>query len=103
MTGYYDPYRGPVPGTIETGVPTAPPEWGSEAIPMTQMGVAAAVAPGGRNSPAPQQIAFDHGRQSPGPYAAYDAYGGGVGGRMSPGPQVAYNTGAMSPTPGART
>lgn len=101
MSGYYDPYRGPVPGTIENGVPTAPPEWGSEAIPMTQMGVAApAPALGGRSSPGPQ-MAYDHGRRSPGPYVAYDAYGGGVSGRMSPGPQVAYNVGTASPAPGA--
>ena len=69
ITGYYDPYRGPVLGTIENGVPTAPPEWGTEAIPMTQMGVP--MAPG-RNSPGPQ-MSYDLGRRSPGPYAAYDA------------------------------
>jgi hypothetical protein len=75
---------------------------------MTQMGVAAAAAvPGGRNSPAPQQIAYDPGRRSPGPYAVYDAYGPGPAGppsgRMSPGPQMAYNAGSMSPAPGPRT
>ena len=83
-------------------MPAGQPEWGSEAIPMTQM--AAAALPG-RNSPTPQPIPYEHGRRSPGPYAAYDAYGGGVGhgpsGRMSPGAQVAYNAGNMSPVPGA--
>lgn len=111
VTGYYDPYRGPVPGSIEQG-PTSS-EWGSEAIPMTQMSTGT-----GRMSPAPQvaygataalppqmdissAAAYDMtGRQSPGPYAAYAASGVAgqqLGGRISPGPQLAYNTGAMSP------
>ncbi|CAA7268175.1 unnamed protein product [Cyclocybe aegerita] len=85
--GYYDPYRGPVPGTIEHGGP----EWvGGEAIPMNQMG--------GRMSPGPHvaygaEPVYDAGRQSPGPQMAY-------GGRSSPGPQAAYG-GRMSPGPHA--
>jgi len=99
ITGYYDPYRGPVPGSIEQDAP-GPSEWGSEAIPMTQMNTGT-----GRMSPAPQMAygaaAYDTtGRQSPGPYAAYAAPGVAgqpLGGRISPGPQLAYHTGAMSP------
>ena len=86
---YYDPYKGPIPGTIDQG---ANQEWSGEAIPMTQMN------PTGRMSPGPN-IAYngEHvtgrqspygGRASPGPQAAY-------GGRMSPGPQAAY----VSPVP----
>jgi len=92
---YYDPYRGPVPGTLEHGQ-----EWGNDVIPMTQMG-------GGRMSPGPQAaygvggpVEYDvgphaayGGRSSPGPQAAY-------GGRMSPGPHAAYG-GAVSPAPPA--
>lgn len=82
--GYYDPYRGPVPNTLEHGV-----EWSGEAIPMTQM----AAANTGRMSPA--QNPYGAGRVSPGPQLAYDrslsgphaAYGAG---RMSPGPQMSY-------------
>jgi len=68
---------------------------------MTQMGVVVGAGPGGRNSPAP----YDLGRQSPGPYAAYDVHGSGVGvsGRFSPGPHLAYNVGTVSPVPGARS
>lgn len=95
---YYDPYRGPVPGTIEQG---AGQEWSGEAIPMTQMN------PTGRTSPGPN-VAYsaDHvtGRLSPGPQVAY---GGRVspapptyGGRMSPGLQAAYGA-SVSPVPQA--
>lgn len=87
---YYDPYRGPIPGTIEQGTGQ---EWGGEAIPMTQMN------PGGRMSPGPN-VAYSgehvagrlspgsqvpYGRASPGPQAAYP-------GRTSPGPQTAYTS-----------
>lgn len=89
---YYDPYHGPVPGTIEHGAPGAP-EWAGEAIPMTQLG--------GRMSPGPHaaygaEPIYDHnaGRQSPGPQVIY-------GGRTSPGPQAAYGGGRMSPGPHA--
>lgn len=104
-TGYYDPYRGPIPGTLEHGA--AAEEWHGEAIPMTQM---AAGPQGGRMSPGPQAAyggEYDVGRQSPGPQAAYGgrhspgpqaAYGGG---RVSPGPQAAYNAARMSPGPQA--
>lgn len=89
---YYDPYRGPIPGTIEQG---AGQESG-ESYPMTQMN------PGGRMSPGPN-AAYSEGRHSPGPQAAYGralspgpqaAYAG----RMSPGPQAAY-VGSTSPVP----
>lgn len=93
-TGYYDPYRGPVPGTLEHG---GGGEWAGEAIPMTQMAAGA-----GRMSPGPQaaydahavygaDTMYDPGRRSPGPQAAY-------GGRTSPGPQAAYG-GRTSPGP----
>lgn len=100
-TGFYDPYRGPVPGSIEQGVPPIT-EWGTEAIPMTQMGMAGRMSPGlhvAYGGPASDGIAYESGRRSPGPYAAY---GGGAppgvpySGRMSPGPQAAYN---ISPEP----
>jgi len=84
-TGYYDPYRGPIPGTLEHGVD----DYG-EAIPMTQMGPQAAYG-GGRNSPAH----FGAGRSSPGPQVAYTS------GRASPGPQIAYQVGRASPGPQA--
>lgn len=105
-TGYYDPYRGPVPGTIESGTN----DWQPEAYPMTQLG-----GPTGRASPAPDYM-YEGGRQSPAPGAMYGraspapqvAYGGRVspgpqaayGGRASPGPQVAYG-GRASPGPQA--
>lgn len=127
-TGYYDPYRGPVPGTLETGVPGG--EWGGEAIPMTQMnqpayGVEPAAYEVGRRSPGPQAAygvdpVYNSGRQSPGAQVAYGgrsspgpqaAYGGGRtspgpqaaygGGRSSPGPQAAYGNGRSSPGPQA--
>ncbi|KAG6832795.1 hypothetical protein H0H92_009413 [Tricholoma furcatifolium] len=103
-SGYYDPYRGPVPGTLEQGA--VADDWAGEVIPMTQM--AGRTSPGphaaygvagydtGRASPAPygaQQAAYG-GRNSPGPQAAY-------AGRASPGAQGAYNTGRASPGPQA--
>jgi len=81
-TGYYDPYNGPVPNTLEHRS-----DWSGEAIPMTQMAgpntgrMSPAQNPYGRASPGPQTA---YGRVSPGPQAAYGA------GRMSPGPQAAY-------------
>jgi len=105
-TGYYDPYRGPVPGTLDN----AAGDWQPEAYPMTQLG-----GPPGRASPAPDYM-HDAGRQSPGPASMYGrgspapqvAYGGRAspgpqalyGGRASPGPQVAYAQGRVSPGPG---
>ncbi|KAF9452337.1 hypothetical protein P691DRAFT_795042 [Macrolepiota fuliginosa MF-IS2] len=80
-TGYYDPYHGPVPGTIENGAS----DWQPEAYPMTQLG-----GPTGRGSPAPDYM-YEGGRQSP-------AVGGAMYGRSSPAPQVAY-TGRASPGP----
>jgi hypothetical protein len=98
-TGYYDPYRGPVPGTLEHGAD----DWAGEAIPMTQMA--------GRMSPGPHAAyggEYDVGRQSPGPQAAYGMGRTGspgpqaaYGGRASPGPQGAYSAGRMSPGPQA--
>jgi len=82
-TGYYDPYRGPVPNTLEHGT-----DWPGEAIPMTQM----AGANAGRMSPA--QAAYGAGRVSPGPQMAY-------GGRSSPAHQAPYAPGRMSPGPQA--
>ncbi|GBE87831.1 hypothetical protein SCP_1200560 [Sparassis crispa] len=96
--GYYDPYNGPVPQTIE-----------GEAIPMTQIAARSrSPMPGvmdGRRSPGPQAaFGYDAGRapspvlgpatglgippqparaRSPGP-------GGTYSGRASPGPQSAY-------------
>jgi len=66
---YYDPYRGPAPATAETGQ-----HWEGEAIPMNQM----QPQPAGRQSPGPYQ-AYDQGRASPGPqnmggYQTYDHY-----------------------------
>jgi len=106
-TGYYDPYRGPVPGTLENGAG----DWQPEAYPMTQLG-----GPTGRASPAPE-FTYQGGRQSPGPGAMYGRnspvpqapYGGRAspgpqalyGGRVSPGPQVAYAQGRASPGPNA--
>ncbi|RDB25654.1 hypothetical protein Hypma_006798 [Hypsizygus marmoreus] len=115
-TGYYDPYRGPVPGTLEHGAAAAD-DWAGEAIPMTQM----ANPHAGRMSPGAQAAYggdYDPGRRSPGPQAAYGrtspgaqvAYGGGrvspgpqvaYGGRASPGPNTAYAAGRMSPGPQA--
>jgi hypothetical protein len=83
---YYDPYRGPIPGTIEQG---AGQEWSGESIPMTQMNR------GGRTSPGPNAAYSGEGAYgralSPGPSTAY-------AGRMSPGPHTAYG-GSISPVP----
>lgn len=114
-TGYYDPYRGPIPGTLENGGSTGHEQWGAgsgmEAIPMTQLANPAL----GRASPAPQMAydptgaygAYAAGRASPSPSAAYRiaspapqaAYAGRAspgpgliyGGRASPGPQAAFD------------
>ena len=77
---YYDPYKGPIPGTIEQG---AGQEWSGESFPMTQMN------PGGRMSPGPNAAYSGDGRRSPGAQAAY-------GRTVSPGPEAAY-AGRMSP------
>ncbi|KAF8633225.1 hypothetical protein AX15_001460 [Amanita polypyramis BW_CC] len=85
--GYYDPYRGPVPGTLENGGN----DWPGEAIPMTQMNASARTM-----SPAPStNFVYDGGRQSPVPHLAYQGRGSpgpqvAYGGRASPGPQLAY-------------
>jgi hypothetical protein len=119
-TGYYDPYRGPVPNTFSDAasvdIPAGPGWSAAEAIPMTQM--ARSKSPGpqtaydGRRSPGPQQ-AYE-GRRSPGPQAAYapPAYvdervrspgpAAGFGGmappgRRSPGPQAAYDPTGYGP------
>jgi len=109
-TGFYDPYHGPIPGTIENGG-SAGPEWngGGEAYPMApmaqmgQMGRASPAPPphmvydqgyggmGGRSSPGPQ---MNYGRASPGPMAAYRTGSPApqtLAGRASPGPQMAYD------------
>ncbi|KAI0342722.1 hypothetical protein BDW22DRAFT_1302345, partial [Trametopsis cervina] len=81
---YYDPYRGPVPGTFADGTT-------GENIPMTQINRA--------RSPGPQ-MAYDAGRRSPGPGMAYAGDGRvspgpgvALAGRTSPGPQAAYGYG----------
>lgn len=84
-TGYYDPYRGPVPGTLENGAS----DWSGEAIPMTQMNAGMRMKSPGP----PANFGYDGGRQSPAPHLPYQ-------GRASPGPQVAY-TGRTSPGPQA--
>ncbi|EEB97640.1 hypothetical protein MPER_03003, partial [Moniliophthora perniciosa FA553] len=79
ISGYYDPYRGPVPNSFND--PARAHEWGGEAIPMTQLTPGAPAA----------------GRISPGPAAAYAP---SIGGRMSPGPAMAYDMGrGASPAP----
>lgn len=90
---YYDPYRGPVPGTIEQG---------GEAIPMTQMMNQGRMSPGphaayGAAEPVYEQYDMNAGRQSPGPHNM----GGYGGGRTSPGPQAVYGGGRVSPGPHA--
>ncbi|KAJ3871794.1 hypothetical protein F5051DRAFT_445815 [Lentinula edodes] len=83
---YYDPYRGPVPGTFNE--PGSNTEWGpqpGEVYPMTQMG---AMGASGRASPGPSMM----GRMSPAP--GYDMRGPSPAppmGRASPGPQAAYD------------
>ncbi|KAH6913203.1 hypothetical protein BKA70DRAFT_1369879 [Coprinopsis sp. MPI-PUGE-AT-0042] len=98
--GYYDPYRGPVPGTAENGQ-----SWEGEAIPMNQLGHGASPGPlqaydTGRGSPAPPNMGYqqpavyeqyDQGRQSPGPMAAY--------GRASPGPNAAMGAAGYGQQP----
>lgn len=113
-SAYYDPYRGPVPGSIEHG--QGNDDWTGENIPMTQLA--------GRSSPGPQAAftagGYGTGRQSPALVSPYEggrtgspgpqvAYGGraspgpqiAYGGRASPGPQIAYNAGRASPGPQA--
>jgi len=87
-SGYYDPYRGPIPNTLGDGMS----DHGGEAIPMTQMTRT--------RSPGPQ-LAYDmQGRASPGPQAGF-GYGGiddrarspnpaAAGGTRSPAPHVPY-------------
>jgi hypothetical protein len=96
-TGFYDPYRGPVPQSFN---PVGP----GEVIPMTQL------AGTGRRSPGPGPAYtgdFVSGRSSPGPgrvspVPGYPgAYGSNdLGGRASPGPRAAQQ-GRMSPGPQA--
>jgi hypothetical protein len=111
---YYDPYRGPVPGTFADNVPLEGNGYGyGDAIPMTQLPPGRTRSPGpaaayegivGRRSPGPQA-----GRMSPGPLGALggnvgmmerskspNEFGGGgvpVAGRQSPGPYAAYGGG----------
>lgn len=87
--GYYDPYRGPVPGTFGDGYSDG---HGAEAIQMTHMART--------RSPGPQMSYDMQGRASPGPQAAMgyglDARSASpaiVAGRVSPGPQAAYGYG----------
>ncbi|KZT02265.1 uncharacterized protein LAESUDRAFT_763021 [Laetiporus sulphureus 93-53] len=106
-SGYYDPYNGPVPHTLE-----------GEAIPMTQIGGSRARSPGpamamsmgmgGRASPAPPggMGMGMGGRASPAPGMgmggrASPAPSMGMSGRASPGPQMAMGGRAPSPGPGA--
>lgn len=109
-TGYYDPYRGPVPQTFNDSTG----QWQQgEAIPMTQMAppVSGRLSPGpslaygmdGRVSPNPSMMRAASPNPmmaspnpmmatraaSPGPAMAYDM------GRRSPGPQAAYGLGAQ--------
>ncbi|KXN81344.1 hypothetical protein AN958_05199 [Leucoagaricus sp. SymC.cos] len=106
-TGYYDPYRGPVPGTLEHGTG----DWQPEAYPMAQFGgpqARASPAPdymyeGGRQSPTVSGNMY--GRNSPAPQASYGGRASPApqvanGGRASPGPQAAYAAGRASPGPG---
>ncbi|KAG6879609.1 hypothetical protein C0992_000637 [Termitomyces sp. T32_za158] len=125
VSGFYDPYRGPVPGSIGHG--QGNDEWGGENIPMTQMAGRSSPGPqaayaaggygtgrqspalaspyeGGRNVPAGPQVYG--GRASPGPQTAYGGRASpgpqtAYGGRASPGPQIAYNAGRASPGPQA--
>lgn len=104
---YYDPYHGPVPGTFADG-------GAGENIPMTQINRTRSPAPqmaydAGRQSPGPGMAYAGDGRMSPGPGMAYAADGGRVSpapqvalsGRASPGPQAAYGYGGrQSPGPG---
>jgi len=91
---YYDPYRGPIPGTIEQ---SAGQDWPGESFPMTQMN------PGGRTSPGPNAAYSGDGRRSPGFQTAYGrtvspAPQAAYAGRISPGPQAAYGA-STTPVP----
>lgn len=94
-SAYYDPYRGPVPPSIDP--------IGGEHIPMTQM-----QAPGRTFSPAPGSMMYEASARTaspapmgmgmvPGPGAMYG--GGYAEGRMSPAPG-SMNMGRRSPGPG---
>ena len=119
QSGYYDPYRGPVPQAFNdtasmdshSHVHSPVGYHQSEAIPMSTLAAhQGGVGPvAGRLSPGPQ-MAYDMdrsgtpmgGRQSPGPAMAY---GAPYGGRASPGPAQAYGApgpynGRHSPGPG---
>lgn len=96
-TDFYDPYNGPVPQTFAE----AP---GGEAIPMTQINRGRSPGPGaayeaGRMSPGPQAAYYEGGRSSPAPgRAASPAPAMALSGRMSPGPGPALS-GRASPGP----
>ncbi len=113
--GFYDPYSGPIPQTFTDPHETGP---GGEAIPMTQINRMRSPAPqmaydAGRRSPGPQAAYFtaDAGRNSPAPRAmspgpamglsgrASPGPGMALAGRASPGPQAAYGYGRQSPGP----
>lgn len=99
--GGYDPYRGPIPGTIEQVAGQeqyrGQEQYGGqerygESFQMAEMNS------GGRTSPGPN-AAF--GRRSPGPKTAFGSSLGpqaAYAGRMSPRPQAAYG-GSTSPVP----
>ncbi|KAF8589429.1 hypothetical protein K439DRAFT_1645059 [Ramaria rubella] len=98
-TGYYDPYRGPIPQTFHDGSID-----GHESIPMNAIppgsrsrspGPGMAYDMGGRGSPAP-------GRASPAPGSGYDMGGRGspaMGRTDSPGPAAALGY-DRRPSPG---
>lgn len=110
-SGYYDPYRGPVPGTLDHGTG----EWHGEAIPMQQI-QHQQTGGGMYDQVGFEQPGYNAGRASPGPHAAFagEQLGrtgspapstmappyqqGAFDGRQSPGPQQAYG-GRMSPGP----
>lgn len=90
---YYDPYRGPVPGTFNDGASIDSHGQG-EAIPMNNLAAPGGPIRGPSPGPGMGPMSPMSGRQSPGP--GY-AYGGRVspnpatmGGRQSPGPGAAY-------------
>ncbi|KAF9565417.1 hypothetical protein CPC08DRAFT_613523, partial [Agrocybe pediades] len=88
-SAYYDPYRGPIPGTLEQGGAQG---WSGEVIPMNNMGTSGRMSPGPHAAyGAEPAYEYDLGSQSPAP-------GAGYGGRSSPGPQAAYG-GRASPGP----
>lgn len=92
---YYDPYRGPVPGTFTDTIANA---HDAESIPMTQMARIRSPAPQaaydmqGRGSPAPQAAmgyaGMDDRSRTPNPGAL------GAAGRASPGPHSGYGYGS---------